>query len=206
MIFLLSLLAVFQLNADNLSTRAFYSNLLYAEKSPYNGHINFEGFIENTKNHIDEKDKKDCEIKKVEYLLGKIHNVMLKTFYSCAADAPRAETFGDAIDGKHTPDSQHYASLIHSALSLKGIKTDFFRTPTHYGIHYEDQKSGEELYWCIITPLAMNGPARNKKEYAAMFNKYKNPEVNGTNKIKETDIKLISDDEFAEMNMSSKKL
>ena len=46
-------------------------------------------------------------------------------------------------------------------------------------------------------------PAKDKKEYAAMFNKYKNPDINGTEKIKESDIKLISDDEFAEMNISS---
>ena len=93
-------------------------------------------------------------------------------------------------------------SGIALSLSLKGIKTDFFRTPTHYGLHYEDQRTGEELYWCIITPLAMSGAAKDKKEYAAMFNKYKNPQLNGVEKIKESDIKLISDDEFAEMNIS----
>ena len=35
-----------------------------------------------------------------------------------------------------------------------------------------------------------------------MFNKYKNPQLNGTGNIKDSDIKLISDDEFAEMNIS----
>ena len=206
MIVLLSLLTAFQLNANNLSTRAFYSNLLYSEKAPEGRHLDFEGFIENTKNYMGEQDKASCEIKRVENLLGKLHNVMFKTFYSCTKNSPKAQTFNDAIDGKHTPDSQHYASLMHSALSLKGIKTDFFKTPTHYGIHYEDQKTGQELYWCIITPLAMNGPAKNKKEYAAMFNEYKNPQINGESFIDESDIKLISDDEFAEMNLSSSNL
>ena len=202
MIVLLSLLTMFQLNANNLSTRAFYSNLLYSEKALDSTHLDFEGFIENTKYYLDEKDVAPCEIKRVENLLGKIHNVMFKTFYACTKNSPKAETFSDAIDGRHTPDSQHYAALMHSALSLKGIKTDFFRTPTHYGLHYEEPRTGEELYWCVITPLAMSGPAKDKKEYAAMFNKYKNPQLNGTGNIKDSDIKLISDDEFAEMNIS----
>ena len=213
MILILSLFMAFQLNAENLSTRAFYSNFLYVEKAPSSDHINFEGFIENTTKYMPDKKAQKIKdpnelvsynTKDVEYLLGAIHNIMLDTFYSCAATAPRAKTFSEAVDGQHTPDSQHYASLIHSALSLKGIKTDFFKTPTHYGIHYEDDKTGKEMFWCIITPLAMHGPARDKKEYAAIFNRYKNPDINGKKNIRPTDIKLISPDEFAQMNMPSK--
>ncbi|MEI6080089.1 MAG: hypothetical protein WCQ53_05605 [bacterium] len=205
MIFILSLFMCFNLHAENTSTRAFFSNFLYAEKSPSASHVSFEGFLENTIEHVKDKKTSNYEMKDVEYLLGKIHNVMLDTFYSCATTAPKATTFTDAVDGQHTPDSQHYASLVHSALSLKGIKTDFFKTPTHYGIHYEDEKTGKEIYWCIITPLAMQGPARDKKQYAVLFNKYKNPEINGAKKIKESDIKLISADEFAQMNMPLKR-
>jgi hypothetical protein len=215
MILMLSLIMAFQLNAENLSTRAFYSNFLYSEKAPSSSHISFEGFIENTSQHMAGKKAKKVTVanetpsysaKDIEYMLGAIHNIMLDTFYSCAATAPRANTFNEAVNGKYTPDSQHYASLIHSALSLKGIKTDFFKTPTHYGIHYEDDKTGKEMYWCIITPLAMRGPAKNKKQYAAIFNKYKNPEINGRHNITESEIELISPDEFAQMNMMSKRI
>lgn len=198
MFILLSFLAIFQLNASNMSTRAFFSNFLYSEKAPASSHLNFEGFIGNTSKFIP-KTSSSCEIKEVEKLLGKLHNMMLDTFYSCATDSPKAMTFTDSVDGKHTPDSQHYASLMHSALSLKGIKTDFFKTPTHYGIHYEDENTGEELYWCIVTPLSKKAPARTKQDYVNVFNKYKNPDINGKTNIKEADVTLISVDEFTDM-------
>ncbi|MEI6093181.1 MAG: hypothetical protein WCQ47_05805 [bacterium] len=198
MLIIMSLLTIFQLNASNMSTRAFYSNFLYSEKAPSENHLNFEGFIGNTSKFIS-KTSASCETKEVEKLLGKLHNMMLDTFYSCAAGSPKAATFTEAVDGKHTPDSQHYASLMHSALSLKGIKTDFFKTPTHYGVHYENENTGEELYWCIITPLSRKAPASNKQDYVNIFNKYKNPDINGKNNIKESDVKLISVDEFADM-------
>ena len=87
--------------------------------------------------------------------------------------------------------------MIHSALSMKGIKTKFFQTPTHYGIYYSDKRTGERLFWCIITPLAMSKPAKNLKEYVAVFNKFKNPEINGRIKLTGRDVRLLSIDEFA---------
>jgi hypothetical protein len=183
--------------AEAPSSRAFYSNFLFVEAShPSVSHANFEGFIENVKNNVPIKVSSAPTITEVETAIGRIHNVLIKTFYDCSATKPRAASFTEAVDGKHTPDSQHYASLLHSALYTKGIMTDFFKTPTHYGIHYKDPKTGKQLFWCIITPLAKIGAAKSVKAYIKIFNKYKNPEINGKEDIKESDVKIISPDEF----------
>ena len=163
---------------------------------PSVSHTDFEGFIENVKNNVPIEASSAPTIKEVETAIGRIHNVLIKTFYDCSATKPRATSFAEAVDGKHTPDSQHYASLLHSALYTKGIMTDFFKTPTHYGIHYKDPKTGKELFWCIITPLAKKGAAKSAKDYIKIFNKYKNPEINGKEDIKESDVKIISPDVF----------
>jgi hypothetical protein len=73
---------------------------------------------------------------------------------------------------------------------------DFFKTPTHYGIHYKDPKTDKELFWCIITPLAKKGAAKNIKAYVKIFNKYKNPEINGKEDLKDSGVKVISAEEF----------
>jgi hypothetical protein len=183
--------------AEAPSSRAFYSNFLFVETShPSVSHTNFEGFIENVKNNVQVTVSNEPTVKEVETAIGKMHNVLIKTFYGCSATKPRAISFAEAVDGKHTPDSQHYASLLHSALYTKGIMTDFFKTPTHYGIHYKDPKTEKELFWCIITPLAKQGAAKSAKAYVKIFNKYKNPEINGKEDIKVSDIKIISPDEF----------
>ena len=183
--------------AEAPSSRAFYSNFLFVETThPSISHTSFEGFIENVKNNVPVKVSNEPTVKEVETAIGKIHNVLVKTFYECTKTKPKARSFAEAVDGKHTPDSQHYASLLHSALYTKGIMTDFFKTPTHYGIHYKEPKTGKELFWCIITPLAKQGAAKSTKAYIKIFNKYKNPEINGKEDIKESDVKIISSDEF----------
>lgn len=192
--------------AEAPSSRAFYSNFLFTETShPSVSHANFEGFIENVKNNVTITVGDVPTIKEVNSAIGKIHNVLIHTFYDCSATKPKATSFAEAVDGKHTPDSQHYASLMHSALYTKGIMTDFFKTPTHYGIHYEDPNTGKELFWCIITPLANKGAAKSVKAYVKIFNKYKNPEINGKEDIKESDIKIISPDEFFSQLQPTKK-
>ena len=183
---------------DSPSSRAFYSNFLFVETThPDVSHKNFEGFVENVRNNIPAPEKDGVyNVKEVEKAIERAHNILIKTFYECAASKPKAKTFSEAVDGKHTPDSQHYASLLHSALYTKGIVTDFFSTPTHYGIHYTDPKTGKEIFWCIITPLAKKGAAKNVKAYVKIFNKYKNPQINGKKNIVESDVKIISADEF----------
>jgi hypothetical protein len=179
------------------SSRAFYSNFLFVETShPNKYHANFEGFIENVKNNVPVKVSSEPTVKEVELAIGKIHNVLVKTFYECTASKPRATSFAEAVEGKHTPDSQHYASLLHSALYTKGIMTDFFVTPTHYGIHYREPKTGKELFWCIITPIAKTGAANSISDYVKIFNRYKNPEINGKKDIQDSDVKIISADDF----------
>jgi len=198
-IMLISSLMSFGAYSEAPSSRAFYSNFLFAETSRRDvSHKNFEGFIENVKNNV--KDSED-----VERTIEDIHNILYKTFYECTATKPKATTFSEAVDGKHTPDSQHYASLLHSALFSKGITTDFFKTPTHYGIYYKSPKTGKELFWCIITPLAKKGAAKSAKAYVKIFNKYKNPEINGKEDIKESDIKIMSPDDFFLQFHSEKK-
>jgi len=63
-------------------------------------------------------------------------------------------------------------------------------------LHYKDPKTGKELFWCIITPIAKKGAAKSKKAYVKIFNKYKNPEINGAQDIKDTDVKIISAEDF----------
>jgi hypothetical protein len=204
--------SVFGLDAENLSTRSFYSNFLFAEKAPAGSHLNFEGFVDNTLKHL--KDPKSVDIRytqtlpqysmqEVHSLVGKIHNTMLDTFYTCARTAPKAEKFYDAVNGTNTPDSHHYASLLHSALGIRGIKTDFIKTPYHYGIHYTDPNTGEEMFWCIITPLSMKTPPKNIKSYVNVFNKYRNKDLNPS-PIKESQVEIISVDNFADMNMPNR--
>jgi len=177
--------------------RAFYSNFLFQETThPNISHKNFEGFIENVKNNIPAPANTPPSLKEVEKTIEKIHNVLVKTFYECTANKPKATSFVEAVDGKHTPDSQHYASLLYSALYTKGITTDFFKTPTHYGIHYKDPSTGKELFWCIITPLAKKGAAQSTKAYVRIFNKYKNPEINGKQNIKVSDVKIMNAEDF----------
>jgi hypothetical protein len=203
---------IFNLGAENLSTRAFYSNFLFAEKAPAESHLNFEGFVDNTVKHL--KDPRSVDIrdtqnlptysmKEVQAIVGKIHNIMIDTFYSCARTAPKAERFYEAVNGTNTPDSHHYASLFHSALGIRGIKTDFIKTPYHYGIHYTDPLTGEEMFWCIITPLSMQAPPKDIKSYVSIFNKYRNKELN-PKAIKESDVEIVSVDGFADMNMPNR--
>jgi len=203
---LCSLLLSNGLSAESPSSRAFYSNFLFVETfHPSVSHANFEGFIENVKNNVPVAVSKEPTIKEVETAIGKIHNVLVNTFYECTKSKPMAKSFAEAVEGKNTPDSQHYASLLHSALYTKGIMTDFFKTPTHYGIHYRDPKTGQELFWCIITPLTKIGAAKSAKTYVKIFNKYKNPEINGKENIKESDIEIISPDEFFSQLQQPKK-
>jgi hypothetical protein len=192
--------------SETSSSRSFYSNFLFTENSSRNvGHKNFEGFIENVKNNIKVPVESERTLKNVEAAIEDIHNILFKTFYECTASKPKATTFSEAVDGMHTPDSQHYASLLHSALYTKSILTDFFKTPTHYGVHYKDLKTDKELFWCIITPLAKKGAAKSVKAYVKIFNKYKNPEINGKENIKESDVKIMSTDEFfSQLNQSKK--
>ena len=198
--------------AENLSTRAFYSNFLFSERSHPESHLNFEGFIDNTINHV--KDPKNANIKDskrlprysmkdVREIIGKIHNIMHDTFYTCSRTAPKADSFADAVNGTNTPDSHHYASLLHSALSIRGVQTDFFKTPYHYGLHYTDPATGAQMFWCIITPLSMQVPPSDIKTYVTVFNRYRNRELNPT-AIKESDIRMVSVDEFADMNMPNR--
>ncbi len=198
--------------AESHSTRAFYSNFLYAERALPESHLNFEGFISNTFSHL--KDPKtsnitklrilpEYSIKEVYDLTGKIHNMMVDTFYSCARTAPKATSFSAAVNGTNTPDSQHYASLIHSALSLRGIRTSFLKTPYHYGIHYRDPRTSEEMFWCIITPLAMREPPKTISAYVKTFNEFRNKELN-PREISNTEIRLISVDEFSNINMPNR--
>jgi len=200
MIVLILALLASSANSESLSTRAFYSNFLFVEKGHLNmSHVNFEGFLSNMENTF-------CSADNVERMIERTHNIIVETFYSCTAGAPKASTFSDAIDGHHSPDSQHYASLIQSALSMQGIKTDFFKTPTHYGIHYKDAVTGRELYWCILTPLAKKGAPKSVDEYVKIFNKYKAPDINGKNNITATDVRVISVDEFTNLNLFDSKL
>ena len=209
---ILAICSLFNLGAENLSTRAFYSNFLYAERAPAESHLNFEGFIDNTLKYM--KDPKSVDVrytenlpkysmKEVQALVGKIHNIMLDTFYSCARGAPKAEKFSEAVNGTNTPDSQHYASLLHSALGIRGIKTDFIKTPYHYGLHYTDPRTGEEMFWCIIMPLSMQRPPKDIKSYVKIFNKYRNKDLNPT-PIKESQVEILSIDDFADMNMPNR--
>jgi hypothetical protein len=185
--------------SEAVPDRAFYSNFLFQETThPNVSHKNFEGFIENVKNNIPAPTSTPAALTEIEKTIEKIHNILVKTFYECTANKPKALSFVEAVDGKHTPDSQHYASLLYSALYTKGITTDFFKTPTHYGIHYKEPKTGEELFWCIITPLAKKGAAKNKKAYVKIFNKYKNPKINGAHNIKDIDVKIISVEDFVQ--------
>lgn len=188
-----------------VTTRAFYSNMLFSESAPNDDHLSFEGFIENIRDRVptscvvrmEGEDKYNyCNIEEVKRMLGKVHNILFETFYTCATTAPRASKFYEAVDGKHTPDSHHYASLVHSALLARGVKTDFFSTPTHYGIHYQDPATQKELYWCIITAQANKKPASNFREYIKIFNKYKNPEINGVRDLIPSEIQLISEYNF----------
>ena len=189
------------------TTHAFYSNFLFNEHSDNQNHLSIEGFVENIRNRVpsncmtkvDGQDTyKYCGINEVRKMFGKVHNILFETFYTCAAGTPRAKSFSDAVDGKHTPDSHHYASLVHSALTARGIKTEFFSTPTHYGIHYQDPKTSQELYWCIITAQSNKKPASNFREFLTIFNKYKNPEINGKRNITPSDIKLLSSQDFCD--------
>lgn len=187
------------------TTHSFYSNFLFDENAADENHLNLEGFIENARDRVPDKciARKDgidvqryCNIEEVKKMLGRIHNILFETIYTCASTAPRAKDFSEAVDGKHTPDSHHYASLIHSALTAKGVSTNFFKTPTHYGIHYQDPRTSQELYWCIITAQANKKPAANFREYIKIFNKYKNPEINGKRNITPSDIEMLSEEDF----------
>ena len=92
------------------NSRAFYSNFLFQETNhPNVSHKNFEGFIENVKNNIPAPASTPASLKEVEVTIEKIHNILVKTFYECTANKPKALSFVEAVDGKHTPDSQHYA-------------------------------------------------------------------------------------------------
>ncbi len=196
----------FLFSQDRLvTTHAFYSNMLFSEGAPEDDHLSFEGFIENIRERvstpctvrIDGEDKyNDCSIEDVKKMLGRAHNILFETFYTCASTAPRASRFYEALDGKHTPDSHHYASLMHSALLARGVRTDFFSTPTHYGIHYQDPATSKELYWCIITAQANKKPASNFREYIKIFNKYKNPEINGVRELTPKEIQIMSAYDF----------
>ncbi len=194
---ILTVLSFSGVSAEVIPDRAFYSNFLFQETDhPNISHKNFEGFIENVKNNIPALKSTTPSLKEIESTIEKAHNILVNTFYGCTASKPKAHSFVEAVDGKHTPDSQHYASLLYSALYTKGIVSDFFKTPTHYGIHYKDPKTDKELFWCIITPLAKKGAAKNIKAYVKIFNKYKNPEINGKEDLKDSDVKVISAEEF----------
>ncbi|HOW16260.1 MAG TPA: hypothetical protein PK443_00960 [bacterium] len=201
----LASLCAFSADDKVFVTHAFYSNIMFDENAPDESHINFEGFINNINNTVSGNCisrtegvdvYKYCNIQNVKKMLGRIHNILFETFYTCASNAPRAATFFEAVDGKHTPDSHHYASLIHSAFISRGVKTDFFSTPSHYGIHYQDPITSKELYWCIITAQSNHVPATNFREYIKIFDRYKNPEINGVRGLKPSEIKIMSADEF----------
>lgn len=198
----ITLLLVFNFSYSNTTySKSIYSDFLYREKADKEIHKNFEGFVENVLNYIPDKKANTKNgfpeycLEEVKYFLGKIHNVMVDTFYSCSHSSPKASNFSEAISGKNTPDSHHYAALMHSALLMKGIKTSFFKTPTHYGLYYKDKKTNEEIFWCIITGNANVSPASSLEKYVILFNKNKNEEINKD--IKKEDVTFLSPEEFS---------
>jgi hypothetical protein len=204
---ILSLSFVLNLNsAPKYTSPSLYNNFLKSEKASVEVYKNFEGFVSNVVNYVKDENKIKKEfpkysVKELRKILGRIHNTMINTIYSCSTKKPKAKTFSEAIDGKHTPDSNHYAALIHSAFQmLTGVKTEFFKTPSHYGLFYRDEKTGEELYWCIIVSASNKLAPQTMKEYITLFNKNKNPEINGKEDLLAKDVNIISAKDFYSIN------
>lgn len=192
--------------APKYTSPSLYSNFLKSEKAKVEVYKNFEGFVSNVVNYVKDENKTKKEfpkysVKELRSILGRIHNTMINTIYSCSTEKPKARTFSEAIDGKHTPDSHHYAALIHSAFQmLTGVKTEFLKTPTHYGLFYRDKETGEEIYWGIIVSASNKLAPATMNEYITLFNKYKDKKINGENDLLAKDINIISAKDFYTIN------
>ncbi|MBN1114605.1 MAG: hypothetical protein JXA66_04635 [Oligoflexia bacterium] len=213
MYILLCLLSSFTVYSANISDSTLYKNILVNEKISPKIQEALNGFLKNTRFIPDKKalynDRegfvilREYTVNEVDYLIGKIHNILIDTLYHCDATAPRADSFEEALDGRHTPDSQHYAALMHSALAIRGIETSFFKTPSHYGIYYKDEKTGKELYWCILTHLEKSGAACSREDYVEIYNRNKNEDINGDDDLTVADITMLTAGEFMNADFSA---
>jgi hypothetical protein len=202
---LLFISSVFAANNLTLKKETLYSDFLKLEKASEDINYSLDEYLSKTLSMKDQHCKKvteeGCELKgqysmkELITVLGNLHNMMMDSFYSGSKKVSLAKSFSEAIDGQHTPDSHHYAALVASALSLRGVSASFFKAGTLTGLYFGEAKGNKELYWCILTPLAPK-PAQSKAEYVKLFNKFKNPKINGTENIKETDIYFMDDYDF----------
>jgi len=196
-----------------------YQEILDSERPSSQINKNLNGFLDNSVRFVKDKHCKVVEnkgtivvgkykINEVESFLGITHNVLVSTLYHCDAAAPKASSFAMAIDGKHTPDSSHYAALISSALELKGIDVDFFAVKNKfYGVRYkENKKHPKQLFWCILTTQTKKGPTTSVKEYVKLFNKYNDFKVNGISKITASDVTFLSKQDFIKKFKTEEKI
>lgn len=181
---LLILFAVNLYSVDLDKKEKLFAYALSLEGAQSESLENYNGFLNNTKGILQKLDYLDfCNL---EPIVGTVHNILIQTLYHCDAEASRAITFNEAVSAKNTPDSIHYALLMHDALLYRGIYSTFFSiNDLFYGIVISCKNS--KFYWSILNPIAGH-TTQSISNLLRIYRKYQKIEIdsNKTNAFQDS--------------------